>query len=199
MDYKKIALFCNYISKDYSEEIFRLLLSHHNISASEAASRLDLHIRTVQEFLEATAEFGLLHKEEVYEKKRPYFRYSLKKKKLSISFDLEELLPSGSKPDINFKIRERKNSGAKFTTARSGQFFSKITFWKGEGREGKHRTINLTVAQGTFLYYLPFPDAEALGIDEIIKRAKISKQYISEIKDIIDEMIQLGIIEKLPE
>ena len=87
MTFKKIALICNYLSKDYAEAVFRLLLTHHNLSASEAASRLDLHIRTVQEFLEVMAEFDILNKEEVFERKRPYFRYSIKKKEINFSLD----------------------------------------------------------------------------------------------------------------
>ena len=197
MDYKKIAIFCNYIAKDYSEDIFRLLMTHHNISASEAASRLDLHIRTVQEFLEVMADYDILNKDEVYERKRPYYRYSIKKKKIMISIDLDVSFPKIKKPNYDFKIREKKNSGAKFTIARNGNYFSKISFWLGKGREGKQRIINLTVAQGEFLYYLPFPDAEALSINETIKKAEISKLYISEINNIIDELIKLNIIEKV--
>ena len=105
MTFKEISLLCNYISKDFAEAIFRLLASHHNISASEAASRLDLHIRTVQEFLEIMAEFHILKKEEVFEKKRPYFRYSLEKKKINILIDLDELFEKNTKRNYNFKIR----------------------------------------------------------------------------------------------
>ena len=67
MDFKKAALISNYISKDYAEKIFKLLMAYQDISASEAASRLELHIRTVQEFLEVMTQFGILKKKEVYD------------------------------------------------------------------------------------------------------------------------------------
>ena len=52
------------LSKEYAENLFRLLVTYESISASEAASRLGLHIKTVQDFLEALAEVEILGKEE---------------------------------------------------------------------------------------------------------------------------------------
>ena len=78
MNFKEAAKLGNYLAKDYAEDFFTLLVNYQNISASEAASRLGLHIRTAQDFLDAMVELDVLEKEEVYEKKRPYFRYSLK-------------------------------------------------------------------------------------------------------------------------
>ena len=46
------------LSRDYADEFFRLLVNYRDISASEAASRLGLHIRTAQDFLEALAELA---------------------------------------------------------------------------------------------------------------------------------------------
>ena len=77
MDFRNAAKLGTYLSKDYAEDFFGLLVNYQDISASEAVSRLGLHIRTAQDFLEAMASLGILEKEEVYEKKRPYFRYSL--------------------------------------------------------------------------------------------------------------------------
>lgn len=53
MDFETAAKLGAYFSKDYAEELFRLLVNYKDISASEAASRLNLHIQTVQDFLEA--------------------------------------------------------------------------------------------------------------------------------------------------
>ena len=53
MDFKRAAILGSYISKDYAEDLFRLLATYQNISASEAASRLSMHIKTVQDFFEA--------------------------------------------------------------------------------------------------------------------------------------------------
>ena len=36
------------LSRDYAGDLFRLLVNYRDISASEAASRLNLHIRTAQ-------------------------------------------------------------------------------------------------------------------------------------------------------
>ncbi|MEN8119189.1 MAG: hypothetical protein ABFS35_02535 [Bacteroidota bacterium] len=196
IDFKKAAILGQYLSKDYAESIFRLLVSYHNISASEAASRLNLHIRTVQEFLEAMFTLDILEKKEVYEKKRPYFRYTLKKMNISMEINLNTLnTDQSNNNELSLKIREFKNSEAKFSTARNGSYFSNISVWIGEGREVKERKINLTVAQGTFLYNLPFPGAEFKSISDIMKLATINEQYLSEVLDIVRVLKEFMVIE----
>ena len=197
MDFKTAAVLSNYISKDYAENIFRLLVTYQDISASEAASRLELHIRTVQDFLDTMASFDIIEKKEVYEKKRPYFRYAYKRKKIEIIIDLEEAFSNEKEAKTEFKIREVKNSGAKFSVARNGDYFSTVTLWKGEGRELKERRISLSIPQGQFLYYLPFPDANPLGIEEIFKKGNLDTTHKSEILDIINELVKLKIIEQI--
>jgi transposase len=66
MDFKRAATLGSYMSKDYAEDLFRLLVTYQDISASEAASRLNLHIKTVQDFLEAMASLDILSKTEVF-------------------------------------------------------------------------------------------------------------------------------------
>lgn len=196
MDFKKAALLSNYISKDYAEKIFRLIMTYKDISASEAASRLDMHIRTVQEFLDTMAVYDILEKTEVYEKKRPYFRYAIKKKKIEIVIDLDKVfIKNGHLSD--FKIREIPNSGAKFSVARGGDYFSTVTIFIGNGRDTKERKISLSIPQGQFLYYLPFPDAEPLSVDEILDKGNLDGTHKSEIIDIINELFKLQIIEKI--
>ena len=52
MEYEKAARLGALLAKDYAEDLFKLLVNYQNISASEAASRLSLHIRTAQDFLD---------------------------------------------------------------------------------------------------------------------------------------------------
>ena len=197
MDFKKAAIISSYISKDYAEKIFKLLMAYQDISASEAASSLDMHIRTVQEFLDTMSVYDIIDKKEVFEKKRPYFRYSIKKKKIEIIIDLDKEFEKNNDHKSGYKIREMKNSGAKFSVARNGEYFSTLTIWIGDGRDGKERKINLTIAQGRFLYYLPFPDTHPLSVAEIMQKADNNDIHKSEILDIINELLDLKIIEKI--
>ncbi len=196
MDFKTAAKLGTYFAKDFAEEIFRLLVNYKDISASEAASRLNLHIQTAQDFLEAMTSLGILSKKEVYEKKRPYFRYSLKKKKIVMDIDLASLLeqkqPEGK---LSKKIRENKNSGARFTTARYDSYFSSVVIWIGEGRDRKERKINLTIPQGKFLYHLPFPTAEFLTIAEIMQKSGVDKAHSPEILDVVELLEKYGVIQ----
>jgi hypothetical protein len=197
MNFVEARKLSNYLSKEYSESIFRLLMTYQDISASEAASRLNVHIQTAQDFLETMASYFILNKREVYESKRPYFRYKLVKRKISFEIDLDAVLGEkiASKGGI-LMIRERKNSGAKFSVARNGRHFSSISVWIGEGRTEKERKINLTEAQGMFLFNLPFPDALPLSIDEIMAKSDVDPTHKPEILDIVNELIGFSVIEK---
>lgn len=173
-----------------------MLATYTSISASEAASRLNLHIKTVQDFMEAMYDLGILRREEVYEKKRPYFRYSLSVKKIFMELDLEPLLP-GENADLRtmLRIRERKNAGVRFTTSRDNKYISNVAIWAGKGRERTERKINLSIPQGRFLFHLPFPGAGFLSVRQIMSQAEIDPIHTSEILDIVDALIGLGVIE----
>jgi len=193
MDFKQAAILGYYISKDYAEDLFRLLATYQSISASEAASRLDMHIKTVQDFLETMSDLGFLEKEEVYEKKRPYFRYTLRVKKISMEIDLTPLFPKVTENDRSqLRVRERKNAGARFTTSRNNQYISNVVIWIGKGRDRTERRINMTIPQGQFLFHLPFPSAEFLTISEIMEKADVDPSNLSEI---LDALIEFGVID----
>jgi len=199
MDYKHLSRFGSYISKEYSKDIFNLLMKYSDISASEAASRLNLHIKTVQDFLEAMTDADIISREKITDRRRPFYRYSLKETRISINFDLKDIADQDStgKDFTLSKIREKNNSGARFTTARYDSYFNSVVIWQGEGRDRKERRFNLTIAQGTVLFNLPFPGAEPLSIKELIKKANTDKAHEPEVLDIITILIENNVIEKL--
>jgi hypothetical protein len=195
MDFATAAKLGTYISKDYARDMFDLLAKYRDISASEAASRLGLHIRTAQDFLEAMESLGILSKEEVYEKKRPYYRYTLARSRITMDIDLTGMTADEPEEGPAKAIREMKNSGAMFTTARGGNRISSVTVWTGEGRGKKERRISLTNAQGSFLFHLPFPNAAMMSTDTIMAKAGIDEIYMPEIKDLIGVLVESGVIE----
>ena len=195
MDFKTAAKLSSFISKDYAQDFFELLVNYQDISASEAASRLGLHIRTAQDFLEGLAELKVLKKEEVYEKKRPYFRYSLGTQKISIEVDLSEIKKEQRPGDLSRLIREKANAGVNFSLTRGGDSISHVSLWTGEGRDRKERKISLTTPQGTFLFHLPFPQADYLSLAEIMHKANVEESYTPEILDIVELLIKYEIIE----
>jgi len=194
-DFKFAATLGSYLAKNYAEDFFSLLVNYQDISASEAASRLGLHIQTAQDFLEAMESLGVLSKEEVYEKKRPYYRYTLQKQRISLDLDLTKIKLKDPEAKQERKIREKKNSGANFTTARNNQSISSVTIWTGNGRDQKERRISLTHPQGRFLFHLPFPNARPLSIVAIMERANVEASLSPEILDMVDLLEKYGVIE----
>ena len=195
MDFATAAKLGTYISKDYARNMFELLARYRDISASEAASRLGLHIRTAQDFLEAMESLGILSREEVYEKKRPYFRYALAKSRITMDIDLAGMTGDSPGEETGKTIREMKDSGAMFTTARGGNRISSVTVWTGEGRGKKERRINLTNAQGSFLFHLPFPNADSMSTAAIMEKAGVEESYSPEILDLVEMLEENGVIE----
>jgi len=197
MDFRQAAKLSSLLSKDYSEDLFRLLWTYTSISASEAASRLERHIKTVQDYLEAMHELGILTRQEVLEKKRPYFRYQLAGPQIKIELNLDELFPRDpSKGSLSDKIRECANTSSRFSVSRDGQHISKVSIWIGKGRERRERQINLSMPQGRFLFYLPFPSADPESIASIIKKAEIDDNHVAEVMDIVNDLSELGVIER---
>ena len=195
MDFKTAAKLGAHISKDYAEDLFELLVTYQDISASEAASRLNLHIKTAQDFLEAMASLDIVSKTEVHEKKRPYFRYALRQPRITMDIDLTSIKKKHAEVDLTRKIRETANAGARFTVARNNNTISSVVIWTGEGRERKERKINLTMPQGQFLYHLPFPTAQHLSISEIMRKAGVEDALAPEILDMVDLLERLDVIE----
>jgi len=199
MDFRSAAKYASLLSKAYAEDIFALLVNYQAISASEVAARLDLHIKTAQDFLESLAQLGILSKEEVLEKKRPYYRYILQQTRILIDIDLSQIKREQTQNSLSLRIREKENAGARFSVARSGATITNVTIWTGAGREREERKIKLTPWQGKFLYYLPFPKATPLSVGEIMQKAGIDEDQASEIMDIVQFLEKYAVIETSPE
>lgn len=197
MDFKMVSRLGSLLSKDYAEEFLKLLATYRDISASEAASRLGLHIKTAQDFLDGLHSLGVASKTEVYENKRPYYRYSLEKMRIVLDLDLTALTAGGG-VSLDEKIRERKDSGAIFKTSGRGDFISAIHYFSGSGRDRSGRKLNLTNNQGKFLFHLPFPTEPSSTVGDIIGKAGIDESYTAEILDMVDLLVRLSIIEREP-
>jgi predicted transcriptional regulator len=199
MDFHTAAQYASLLSKVYAEDIFRLLVNYQAISASEVATRLNLHIKTAQDFLESLVQLDILSKEEVLEKKRPYYRYVLKQTRLLIDIDLMQVKREPSQNSLSVYLREKENAGARFSAARSDDYITSVTIWTGTGREREERRIKLTNPQGRFLYYLPFPKADPLSIEVIMRKAGIEENMAAEILDLVQLLEKYGVIESFQE
>jgi predicted transcriptional regulator len=195
MDFTTAAKYASLLSKDYAADVFSLLVNYQAISSSEVASRLDLHIKTAQDFLEGFTQLGVLEKEEVLEQKRPYYRYYLKEKRLVIDIDLEQVRQPATHNNLILVIREKEDTAARFTLARDGNHISSVTIWSGEGRERSERRIKLTTPQGRFLYHLPFPKTTPLSIVDIMHKASLDESLAPEILDLTQMLENYGVIE----
>ncbi len=196
MTYSEVAGIANLLAREYAESFLKLLVMYRSVSASEAASRLSLHIKTAQDFLDGLTEAGLLQKETVNEGKRPYSRYKQLTRRITIETDFSELYNNSQEKDkLQRLIREKSNAPVVFTTAGSGQKISSVAVFIGDGRKRKERKISVTEAQGRFLFNVPFPTGEMQTVSKILSAAQLDREYIPEILDIVDLLLELGVLE----
>jgi ribosomal protein S25 len=196
MDFHIASKYASLLSKDYAEDIFALLVNYQAISASEVAARLNLHIKTAQDFLEGLEALGIVSKEEVLEKKRPYYRYILQQTRLVIDIDLAQVKQEPSHNSLSLHIRERENAGARFSAARNDDYITNVAIWTGEGREREERKIKLTMPQGKFLYHLPFPKAQPMSVAEIMQKAGVDESLAPEVLDLVQLLERYDVIER---
>jgi len=196
MDFERLSRLGSLLSKAYSREFLRLLASYRDISASEAASRLELHIKTAQDFLDGLNALGVVSKREVHESKRPYFRYSLERDRISFELDLASLRREHRDLSLDHRFREGKGSGALFKPSARGNLISAVTYFTGGGRNKREKTLSLTAPQGAFLYHLPFPTETPVSAADIIRRAGVDESCAPEILDLLDLLERHGIVER---
>jgi len=65
----------------------------------------------------------------------------------------------------------------------------------GQGRERTERRLNLSIPQGRFLFHLPFPTADFEKVEDIMKKAEVESDHTPEILDIVNALIDFGVIE----
>ena len=199
MDFRTAAKYGSLLAKDYAEDVFVLLVNYQAISATEVATRLNLHIKTAQDFLESLAQLGILAKEEILEKKRPYYRYALKQSRIVLDIDLMQVKHEPADSSLSRVIREKENAGARFSFARNNDYITHVTIWSGNGRDREERKFKLTAPQGRFLYHLPFPKAAPLSVAGIMKKAGIEETLAPEILDLVQLLERYEVIEYVQE
>lgn len=204
-DFETAATLGALLAKEYGRAMFELLVTYQDVAASEAASRLNLHIRTAQDYLDALVVLGIVAKTEVHEGKRPYFRYVLEEREIAVQLDLGDLVRRQPGDDLARCIRERAGSGADFIPARGANLISSVSFLTGDGADGatpdrgarrrKQRRLHLTTPQGAFLFHLPFPDADPLPVSEIMRQAGVDAGLAPEILDLVSVLAEAGAVE----
>ena len=190
----KVSFISNLLSREYASDFLKLLINYKSISASEAASRLEIHIRTAQDFLDGLVEAGIVEKKIHREDKRPYFRYQILNHELDIKLNLNEFRDPELYHFPDLMIREAKGSGAIFTEGKNNSFRA-ITLFEGRGRSRKEKRISLTQCQGRFLFHLPFPTQDFMLIKKILERSGLEESFLSEISDIVRLLKEESVIE----
>ena len=198
-DFEHAAKLGACLAKPYSAELFRLLASYRSVSASQAASRLELHVQTVQSFLDTLAELGIVEKAEATDKTRPYFRYSLKVQRVSIDLDFSSMGRWRNATDsLERLVRERRGAGVRFVIPRNRPLVSSVVVWIGSGRDREDRRMSLTPPPGAVLFRLPRPSDEPRQVVALMAEAGLDDSSTREVLDLVDRLEAMGVVDVAP-
>lgn len=188
---KKLSL---YLSRDYSDQIFHILLTYETVSASELASQLDLHIKTVQDFLEALADLKLLEAEKVVRHKRPYFRYKLIQDSINLNIDLSQVQEKSKLEFEDMTLRMTKLPTVMLNTVKDSA--ESVTLFLKKNRRMHQKKIKFTPIQGKFLKTVPAHNSSAALFTDLLKKAEIEEKHLDEIKEIVQILITNKVLDK---
>lgn len=196
MDFETVRLTATLLSKPFAHDFMAIIAAYQSVSAAQVASRLGLHIKTAQDFLEQWHQLGYLQRQLVQEGKRPFYRYQLQKNQIEIRFDWQTIAATDTDEALlDCPLRERKNVDVQFTVAGNKQSIAAITIFSGNGRARTEQRWNLTAAQGQFVFHLPFPTAPMLNSRAILTAGGIGKEYYGEILDLVRQLKHFKVIE----
>jgi predicted transcriptional regulator len=166
-------------------EVVHFLKNNPGSNSSFIASKLGLHILTVQRILDELARGGFVDTEEKRGVGRPSTIYTYKGG--SFKVDLDKLL-SQYEYRSSF-VREKGSSDTRYSYDVDKEIINAIIIG---GRRG--RKIKLDQKMGKFLWCVPPPDSEGESVESIAKEASV--QVFEAIQYVL-QFIRLNVIEEV--
>src|SRR5207245_11545294 len=92
--------------------------------------------------------------------------------------------------------RERPDRTAALEADERAEVVRRVGFVKTVRRRTTAQVMELTEAEGRFLWHLPFASEQAASVAEVCRRAKIENPiHVSKLLDFVKEMESRGVVE----
>lgn len=164
-------------------EVTEYLKLNPNVNASSISSNLNIHIITVQRYLEVLEKYGFVSSREKRGIGRPSKTYTFLGGKFTL--DIDELLKEYSLRSQ--KIREKENSTISYNYDIDNERIKQVIIG---GRKGTK--VELEDKSGKFLWMLPPPDSEGESIEKL---ASQSGMAVLDAVKFVRDMIEIGVME----
>ena len=186
------------LAREYSVDLLRELHGTGWSTASEVARNLGIHVATAMRKLSELEALGLLEKRVREGTDLVEYRPVGGRVEIVLDFDGEAKAAARDAWSVAKRIlvRERPNRKVVLEADERAEVVRRIVFVKTVRLRTTAQVMELTEAEGRFLWHLPFASQDAASVAEVCRRGKIENPiHVSKLLDFVKEMESRGVLE----
>jgi len=186
------------LAREYSVDLLRELHGSGWSTASEVARNLGIHVATAMRKLSELEALGLLEKRVREGTDLVEYRSVSARVEIVLDFDGEAKAAARDAWSVakSILVRERPNRKVVLEADERAEVVRRIVFVKTVRLRTTAQVMELTEAEGRFLWHLPFASQDAASVAEVCRRGKIENPiHVSNLLDFVKEMESRGVLE----
>jgi len=186
------------LAREYSVDLLRELHGTGWSTASEVARNLGIHVATAMRKLSELEALGLLEKRVRAGTDLVEYRSVSARVEIVLDFDGEAKAAARDAWSVakSILVRERPNRKVVLEADERAEVVRRIVFVKTVRLRTTAQVMELTEAEGRFLWHLPFASQDAASVAEVCRRGKIENPiHVSNLLDFVKEMESRGVLE----
>ena len=186
------------LAREYSVDLLRELHGTGWSTASEVARNLGIHVATAMRKLSELEALGLLEKRVREGTDLVEYRSVGGRVEIVLDFDGEAKAAARDAWSVakSILVRERPNRKVILEADERAEVVRRIVFVKTVRLRTTAQVMELTEAEGRFLWNLPFASQDAASVAEVCRRGKIENPiHVSNLLDFVKEMESRGVLE----
>lgn len=186
------------LAREYSIELLQELHARGWSSASELAREMGIHVATAMRKLAELEGLDLLEKRSRVGSDVTEYHLSRPRFEIVLDFDADARVAARNawRHAGHIVVKERPNRKVLLESDDQARRVRRIVFLRVLRRRTEARTMELSEAEGRFLWALPFASEPGRSVAEICRRAGMeSPLQLSRILEFVKELERLGILE----
>ena len=186
------------LAREYCIDLLRELHGTGWSTASEVARNLGIHVATAMRKLSELETLQLLEKRVRAGSDLVEYRPVSARVEIVLDFEAEAKAAKRDARSVakSILVRERPNRKVVLEADERAEVVRRVVFVKTVRLRTTAQVMELTEAEGRFLWHLPFASEQAASVAEVCRRAKIENPiHVSKLLDFVKEMESRGVVE----
>ena len=186
------------LAREYCIDLLRELHGTGWSTASEVARNLGIHVATAMRKLSELETLQLLEKRVRAGSDLVEYRPVSARVEIVLDFEAEAKAAKRDARSVakSILVRERPNRKVVLEADERAEVVRRVVFVKTVRLRTTAQVMDLTEAEGRFLWHLPFASEQAASVAEVCRRAKIENPiHVSKLLDFVKEMESRGVVE----